>query len=72
MPEVESSAIRAVDYDPARATLTVVFVSGAVYAYAAVPPEVYEAFLAAESKGRRFMAHIRGRYAYRRMDDGAH
>lgn len=65
--QVESAAIEAIDYDPRRRRLRVTFVSGEVYAYAAVPGEVHRAFIAAESKGRFFQAQIRGRYAYKKL-----
>ena len=65
--EIESSAIRAIDYQPPRRRLEVTFVSGERYAYDKVPGEVHRAFVAAESKGRFFQAEIRGRYPYRKL-----
>lgn len=63
---VESSMIHAVGYDPERRLLEVVFNSGRVYCYEQVPPEVYEALMAAESKGRFMRAAIIDVYPYRR------
>lgn len=63
---VESSMIHAVGYDPERRLLEVVFNSGRVYCYEDVPPEVYEALMAAESKGRFMRAAIIDVYPYRR------
>jgi hypothetical protein len=60
---VVSSMIRSVGYDPASQTLEITFPTGVTYRYAGVPPEVAEAFLAAESKGKYFHAAIRAVYA---------
>lgn len=65
--DVESEAIRAVDYDPSRRRLLVVFTSGQRYAYRNVPRRVHRAFLDAESKGRFFQGEIRGRFAYEKL-----
>lgn len=67
MPAVESSAILRLNHHADSRTLFVVFVDGDVYAYFDVPPAVYEAFLAAESKGRFFADHVRDRYAYHKV-----
>ncbi|MDB5447913.1 MAG: hypothetical protein JWQ97_3230 [Phenylobacterium sp.] len=65
--DVESSAIRAIDYDPPRRQLRVTFQSGERYAYEGVPGEVCRAFVEAPSKGRFFQAEIRGRYRFDRL-----
>ncbi len=67
VPRVISSAIARLDYDPGLRVLTVVFRETGAYAYFDVPPEVYDAFLAAPSKGVFFNRHIRDRYAYARL-----
>ena len=59
---VSSSAISSVGYDPKEEVLELEFSSGGVYAYYEVPPEVYAALMAAESKGRFISEEIRGRY----------
>lgn len=64
---VDSSAIRAVDYDRVRRRLQVTFASGERYAYRGVPGEVHRAFVEAESKGRFFQTRIRGRFAYEKL-----
>jgi hypothetical protein len=64
---VESTAIRAVDYEADRRELKVTFVSGELYVYGDVPGEVHRAFVEADSKGRFFQAQIRGRYAYEKL-----
>jgi len=63
-----SSVIRRFSYDAPRRTLRVTFVSGDVYEYDGVPPEVEAAFRAAFSKGRYFGPHIRDRYPYRKVE----
>ena len=62
-----SSVIRRFSYDEAQRRLRVTFVSGDVYDYAGVPPDVVEDFRAAFSKGRFFASHIRDRYRFERV-----
>jgi len=64
MPAITSSAILAIDHDARTDAMKVRFTTGSLYAYAGVPRAVYDAFLAAPSKGEYFNAHIRDRYAY--------
>jgi hypothetical protein len=66
--EIESAAIRDIDYDAERAKLLVRFNSGERYVYVGVPGEVHRSFLDAASKGRFFQAEIRDRYPYNRLD----
>ncbi|HKS91957.1 MAG TPA: KTSC domain-containing protein [Tepidiformaceae bacterium] len=55
MHPVESSTMDPVGYDPVTAQLCVrCLSSGEMYVYDAVPREVFEALLQAESKGRYF------------------
>jgi hypothetical protein len=61
-----SSVIRDFSYDPADRRLDILFVSGRLYSYHQVPPEVAEAMRRAFSKGEYFNAHIRDRYHYSR------
>jgi len=65
MPAVDSAAILRIRYQPKGETLLVTFVTGKTYAYDGVPAAIYDAFLAAESYGKFFNAHIRDRYPYR-------
>jgi len=60
-----SSVIRFFRYSPDRRELKVTFVSGRLYVYDNVPPEVAAAFKEARSKGAFFNHEIRDRYAYR-------
>lgn len=64
-----SAVIRRFRYDPASRTLDVVFVTGRVYRYAEVPPDLAERFRAAFSKGRFFNARIRDRFACHELAD---
>lgn len=62
-----SSAIRTVEYDEARQHLVITLANGRTYRYLDVPPEVYQQFLAAESKGRFYNDHVRDAYIYERL-----
>jgi lysyl-tRNA synthetase class 2 len=64
---VDSTAVRAIDYDPQGQALQVTFVSGERYRYRGVTAQVHQAFLDAESKGRFFQAQIRDRYRFERL-----
>lgn len=66
MVEVESEAIREIDYDPATSTLFVRFTDGDWYRYSGVPEAIRRAFFAAASHGRFFQEHLRDRYRYRK------
>jgi hypothetical protein len=66
--DVESAAIREIDYDAERAKLLVRFMSGEQYVYVGVPDEVHRSFLEADSKGRFFQAEIRDRYPFNKLD----
>ena len=65
MVATASSAVLRIWYEANDATLFVTFVGGKTYAYEGVPVPLCSAFLAAESYGRFFNAHIRDRYPYR-------
>ena len=62
-----SSAIEAVDYEPVGQQLTVELTNGHAYRYLDVPQSTYEAFKAAESKGRFYNDHIRDAFLYDRL-----
>jgi hypothetical protein len=66
MIQVESSTIKAVDYLGALYVLTIEFKNGSVYHYHIVESKVYKDFLKAESKGKYFHKHIRGKYDYKK------
>ncbi|MCA1362516.1 KTSC domain-containing protein [Bradyrhizobium sp. IC3069] len=60
-----SSVIRFFRYAPERRELKVTFVSGRLYVYEDVPPEIAAAFRDARAKGTFFNREIRDRYACR-------
>ena len=62
-----STAIRHFRYDAAERALRVSFVTGRRYVYDDVPPDVFEAFKSAFSKGAFFNREIRDRYACREI-----
>ena len=63
MPYVHSSAIEAIDYNPATKVLTITFTGGKTYDYYGVPKSVYEAFIAAPSKGTFYNDYIKDHYS---------
>ncbi len=66
---LQSSSLRSLGYDPEQQILEVVFSSGALYRYEAVPPEVVQALLEADSLGRHFNQVFKPQhYRYRRID----
>jgi hypothetical protein len=54
--------IAEVRYDDEQELLEVLFHNGRVYRYLDVPPEEYDALIAAESVGKYFNQEIRTRY----------
>ena len=62
-----STVIRDFSYNVATRQLVVTFVTGRIYAYADVPPDVHNAFRASGSKGRFFNQEIRERYDCREI-----
>ena len=66
---VRSSALKSVGYDQASNILEIEFTGGEVYQYFDVPAEVHRGLMAAESHGRYFHQHVRGKsYRYRRIN----
>lgn len=59
---VNSSCIKAVAYE--NFDLYVKFTSGSIYVYKSVPAEIYDKFMAAESKGRFFNSYIAYNFNY--------
>jgi hypothetical protein len=64
-----SEVIKDFRYDEQSRTLFITFQSGELYCYDGVEPEAYAAMRRSISRGRFFMKHIRGRYAYGRVED---
>lgn len=63
---VVSSVLASVQYS-IDATLVLQFRSGAIYRYFAVPEIVFQALIAAESKGTYFNRNLRNRFPYQRL-----
>jgi len=59
-----SRTIQNIDYDACKRALTVTFVTGRIYRYYKVEPEVADAFRIAASKGRFFNLRIRDQYRF--------
>ncbi len=65
-----SSVIRHIHYKPEPRELSVWFAdSGRRYKYFDVPPEVFEAFREAPSRGRFYNEHVRGHFTCRLIED---
>jgi KTSC domain len=64
---LESKLLAAAAYIAPRRTLYLRFNSGEVYQYFTFSADQYQEFLAAESKGRHFLRHIRGCFPYQRL-----
>ena len=67
MDSVESSFIDSVGYDELGRRLIVRFNSESIYEYQNVSRDVYIAFMEAESKGRFYSKHIRGKFESRQF-----
>jgi hypothetical protein len=66
--------VKAMDVGPETVsvgTLRVTFKGGNIYEYASVPLGTYNAFLAAESKGKYFQANIRDKYETKKVEPEA-
>jgi KTSC domain len=64
---VESTSLESVGYDSTEQRLEIEFKHGAIYEYLDVPAEVFEAFLAADSKGTFFNNDIKTSYDFARV-----
>jgi hypothetical protein len=64
---VDSSNVEQIGYDAEWSELHVIFKNGSHYVYSEVPPDVWDAFLNAPSKGVFLNTDIKkGGYPYRR------
>jgi len=65
---VKSSQIGAIGYHPSSSTLRVRFNgSGSTYDYTGVPADSFEAFRKAESIGKFFGAHVKGKFEFKKL-----
>lgn len=65
---VDSSNVLEIGYDDYDGVLYVRFLNGALYYYEGVPPEVWDAFLYAPSKGKFVHTDLKNVYPYGRME----
>lgn len=64
---ISSALLSSAGYDPATKVMEIVFARGGRYAYAEVPPEAWDAFIGAESKGKHFLSDIKGKYEFTKV-----
>ena len=57
--QITSTNLRSIGYDPDSSVLEIEFLNGTIYQYAAVPLQVYNSLMAANSHGTYFNANIR-------------
>ncbi|HUE65488.1 MAG TPA: KTSC domain-containing protein [Rhizomicrobium sp.] len=65
-----SKTLAAAVYDASQARLQLDFRDGSRYVYSPVPPHLFRALLAADSKGRFFNQHIRRVLPYSKVVPG--
>lgn len=71
MPElipVTSSNIEAIGHDPATNELYVKFKTGATHIFAGVTADQHDAMRDAESVGKHFHAHVKGKFESRKSE----
>ncbi len=66
MKEVKSSNIDAIGHE--NGTLTIRFKGGGTYDYPDVPAELHDKFVNAESCGKFFQEHIRGKFTGKKRE----
>src|SRR5207248_10393319 len=59
---VHSHVLAGVGYSKRLHALEVEFISGAIYRYSSVPPQLYRDFLSAASKAQFYDANVRGHF----------
>lgn len=64
---MSSTVITHFNYQPDSGLLIVHYISGAIYSYKNVPPEVYEAIKSAFSKGQFLNSKIKGQYPFEKL-----
>lgn len=60
----DSSLIESYGYDPKKLELDINFHKGGVYRYFGMTQERFEQFLRSGSKGKHFLAEIKGKYDF--------
>lgn len=62
-----STVIANMHYDARSLVLRIIFVSGLVYDYKNVPPDVYQAMKNSDSKGAYLNQYIKGNYDFKKI-----
>jgi KTSC domain len=62
-----STVIANFAYDQASRELLITFVSGIVYRFKNVPPEIYSGLISSREKGIYFNRHIRGKFSFEKQ-----
>ena len=65
---VKSSNVVSIGYSPDEKRMEIEFKGGGVYSHADVPQSVYDALMAAESKGKHYHAAIKGKFKHSKAD----
>jgi hypothetical protein len=68
IPAEKNSHVESVGHDPVTQTLRVKFKNGGAYDHAGVPAHHHSGMLAADSPGKYFHAHIRGKYEHTKVE----
>jgi hypothetical protein len=74
MPEmkpVESSWVAAIGYEESAREVHVALLDATAYAYKSVPPDVWQRFLTADSKGTFVNEVLKPRYEVRKLSSGS-
>jgi hypothetical protein len=66
---VSSRILASVGYEPVAKVLEIQLKSGSIFQYFDVPDTVYEAFMAADSKGKFFYSEIETAYRSKQVQD---
>ena len=67
VPVESSSNLKEIGYSTSERVVAIRFGSGATYRYLEVPPEVYDAFLKSESKGKFHREQLLGKFDYEKV-----
>lgn len=67
MPKLDSTAVHRVDYTPATRTLDIWYAGGGQYSYFDVSASLYEALLAAPSKGAFINSRIKPHFRFQQV-----
>jgi hypothetical protein len=67
-PDMPSSVVQHMHYNPVSKTLTITYVSGNVYNYLEVPETMFKKMKAASSKGEFLNQKIKGKYAFEKVE----